>query len=99
MELTLAIAIGVLAAAGIYRLLSGSRLDALIGILILSQAANLIVFASGGLHHGGAPLLGQDQPATADPLPQALVLTAIVIGLGILSFLLVLLHRDPDSAT
>lgn len=98
MELTLALAIGVLVAAGLYRLLSGSRLDALIGVLILSQAANLIVFASGGLSHGRAPLLHQDAQPTADPLPQALVLTAIVIGLGILSFLLVLLRRDPKSA-
>ena len=95
MELILAIAIGALVTAGLYRLLSGTRLDALIGILLLSQAANLIVFASGGLFHGGPALLNNESPVTADPLPQALVLTAIVIGLGILSFLLVLLHREP----
>lgn len=97
MELTLALAIGVLVTAGLYRLLAGSRLDTLVGILILSQAANLIVFSSGGLVHGSAPLLNQDASPASDPLPQALVLTAIVIGLGILSFLLVLIHRDPAS--
>lgn len=98
MELILAIAIGTLAAAGIYRLLLGTRLDAFVGILLMSQAANLIVFASGGLFHGGAPILDGSSGPTADPLPQALVLTAIVIGFGILSFLLVLLHRDSKSA-
>ena len=97
MELTLAIAIGVLVAAGIYRLLRGTQLDALVGILILSQAVNLIVFASGGLEHGAPPLLGEDTPPGSDPLPQALVLTAIVIGLGILSFLLVLINRNSDA--
>ncbi len=98
MELTLALTIGVLVAAGIHRLLGGRRLDAVIGILILSQAANLIVFASGGLLHGAPALLEQVPESPADPLPQALVLTAIVIGLGILSFLLALLHRDPPAS-
>lgn len=97
MELILALTIGLIAAAGIYRLLAGSRLDALVGILLLSQAANLIVFASGGLIHGAAPLADKDGTPMADPLPQALVLTAIVIGFGILSFLLILLHRNPES--
>ena len=97
MELILALAIGLIAAAGIYRLLSGSRLDALIGVLLLSQAANLIVFAAGGLLHGAAPLADKDGTPMSDPLPQALVLTAIVIGFGILSFLLILLHRNPES--
>ena len=97
MELILAIAIGALVTAGLYRLLLGTRLDAFVGILILSQAANLIVFASGGLFHGGPALLKNKAPITADPLPQALVLTAIVIGFGILSFLLVLLRRGSNS--
>ncbi len=97
MELIIAIAIGALTAAGIYRLLAGSRLDLLAGILLLSQAANLIVFASGGLLHGAAPLLHDATGPLADPLPQALVLTAIVIGFGILAFLLILLQRDSDN--
>jgi multicomponent Na+:H+ antiporter subunit C len=98
MELILAIVIGALVAAGIYRLLGGSRLDALVGILLLSQAANLIIFASGGLRHGAAPLLDGGSPLpTADPLPQALVLTAIVIGFGILCFVLILFQRQSPS--
>ena len=80
--------------AGFHRLLGGTRLDALVGILLLSQAANLIVFASGGLRHGAAPLLDGSTPVTADPLPQALVLTAIVIGFGILCFVLILFQRQ-----
>ena len=97
MELILAIIIGTLAGAGIFRLLGGSRLDALVGILLLSQAANLIVFASGGLRHGAAPLLDGSTTSTADPLPQALVLTAIVIGFGILCFVLILFQRQSGS--
>ena len=97
MELLIAITIGILVAGGIYRLLGGSRVDIIIGLILLSQAANLIILASGGLKHNAAAIIGEDTDIAtlADPLPQALVLTAIVIGFGILAFLLTLLIRSP----
>jgi multisubunit Na+/H+ antiporter MnhC subunit len=97
MELLIAITIGILVAGGLYRLLGGSRVDIIIGLILLSQAANLIILASGGLKHNAAAIIAEDTDIAtlADPLPQALVLTAIVIGFGILAFLLTLLIRSP----
>ena len=96
MELLVAISIGMLAAAGFYRLLGGTRVDAVVGLILLSQGANLVILASGGLKHNAPALLdGRPVAELADPLPQALVLTAIVIGFGILAFLITLLIRTP----
>ena len=100
MEILLALTIGLLVAAGLYRLLGPTRIDAVIGLLLLSQGANLTIFASGGLKHNAVALLGDEAPdvsAFADPLPQALVLTAIVIGFGILAFLLTLILRSSTK--
>lgn len=96
MEFFVAITIGILVAAGLYRLLGGCKVDIIIGLILLSQAANLIILASGGLKHNAAALIEEntDLATLADPLPQALVLTAIVIGFGILAFLLTLLIRS-----
>lgn len=94
MELLIAITIGILIAAGFYRLLGGTKVDAIIGLILLSQGANLVILASGGLKRNAATILdGTPVTDLADPLPQALVLTAIVIGFGILAFLLTLLIR------
>lgn len=100
MELLIALTIGILIAAGIYRLLGDSMTDVIIGLILLSQGANLIIFASGGLKHNAAAFVGKkvaNPDAYADPLPQALVLTAIVIGFGILAFLLTLLIRQNSK--
>ncbi|MFK7912246.1 MAG: sodium:proton antiporter [Akkermansiaceae bacterium] len=98
MQLIIAITIGLLIAAGIYRLLGRTKIDTLIGLILLSQGANLIIFASGGLKHNAPALLGGDGSAPmTDPLPQALVLTAIVIGFGILAFLLTLVLRSSSK--
>ena len=95
MELFISITIGILIAGGIYRLLGGTKVDAIIGLILLGQGANLIILASGGLKHNAAALLdGSPITEFADPLPQALVLTAIVIGFGILAFLITLLIRS-----
>ena len=96
MEIFIALTIGILVAAGIYRLLGGCKVDLIVGLILLSQAANLILLASGGLKTDAAPLIGKDTDLStlADPLPQALVLTAIVIGFGLLAFLLTLLIRS-----
>lgn len=100
MELLIALTIGSLVAAGLFRLLGNHRLDILVGLILIGQAANLLIFTSGGLKHNAAAFVGKDKPDPslfADPLPQALVLTAIVIGFGILAFLLTLQIRDQNT--
>ncbi|GED21328.1 Na+/H+ antiporter subunit C [Halomonas halmophila] len=97
MEAVLAIAIGVLFAAAIYMMLRRSIVKLVIGLMLLSNAANLLIFTMAGLTRGAPPLVpeGMSAPAgpVADPLPQALVLTAIVIAFGVLSFAVVLVRR------
>lgn len=101
MELLIAIAIGALVAASIYCLLRRSVLKFIIGIALVSQAVNLLVFTSAGLTPEAPPIveLGQTMPTGefADPLPQALVLTAIVIGFGLLVFTLALARRAIEA--
>lgn len=95
MNLLIAICIGVLISTGVYRILGQNKIDIVIGLILLSQGANLLILASGGLKHNAAALVekGMDTANLADPLPQALVLTAIVIGFGILAYLLSLTLR------
>jgi len=97
MELLLALAAGVLYAAGIYLMLRRRLAQLIIGLGLLSNGTNLLIFTAGGLTRGHPPVVpaGADAlvPPYADPVPQALVLTAIVIGFGLLAFLLVLAHR------
>jgi len=101
MELVLAITIGVLYAAAAYLLLRRSVVKLILGIAVLSQAVNLLIFTSAGLSRGMAafvPLDGTVLPAqSADPLPQALILTAIVISFGVLAFTLVLVQRADKT--
>ncbi|GAA0619446.1 Na+/H+ antiporter subunit C [Halomonas beimenensis] len=97
MEAVLAVTIGILFAAAIYMLLRRSIVKLVIGLILLSNAANLLIFVTAGLERGAPPLVprGMAAPveAVADPLPQALVLTAIVISFGVLSFAVVLVRR------
>jgi len=101
MELILALFIGFLFAAATFCLLRRSIFRLVIGIMLLGQAANLLVFTSGGLTQGNPPVISGDREilssAAADPLPQALVLTAIVIGFGVIAFTIALLHRAGHS--
>lgn len=92
MEIVTVIITGLLFGAGVYALLSRSLFRALLGILLVSQAANLAVFSAGGLTAGAPAILVDGAPLAerADPLPQALVLTAIVIGLGLAAFAIAL---------
>jgi len=94
MELLISILIGTLFAAGIYCLLRRSIMKVIIGIMLLSQAANLLVFTSAGLT-ASVPVFANPETGTApaghaDPMPQALVLTAIVIGFGLVIFTIAL---------
>lgn len=89
MELLIASAIGLLTAAGVYLVLRARTFPVVLGLTFLSYAVNLFIFASGGLRTGAPPVVGA-QATYADPLPQALVLTAIVIGFGMTAYLIVL---------
>ena len=95
MEIVFALAIGVMAGSGIYLLLRPRTFQVIMGLSLLSYAVNLFIFGMGRLHTGAAPVLdaarGADPSLYADPVPQALVLTAIVIGFAVTALLLVVL--------
>lgn len=82
MELLVASAIGILTAAGVYLLLRLRTFPVILGISLLTYAVNVFLFTSGRLTIGAPPVLRDDMTSYADPLPQALVLTAIVISFG-----------------
>ncbi|MCG8335907.1 MAG: NADH-quinone oxidoreductase subunit K [Proteobacteria bacterium] len=92
MESLLSLIVGLLYAAGLYLILERSLVRLIFGILLWSQATNLLVFTAAGLIGENPPLIGESGELvnSADPLPQALILTAIVIGFGVVSFTLVL---------
>lgn len=100
MELLLAIVAGVLYATGLYLMLRRRLAQLIIGIGLLANGANVLIFAAAGTTRGAPPLVGEGIPAGsfADPVPQSLILTAIVIGFGVLAFSLVLAHRVHMSA-
>jgi multicomponent Na+:H+ antiporter subunit C len=91
------IAVGVLFACAFYLIMQRGLTRLLIGLSLLAPASNLYVLAVGGLTPHGVPVVSGAGPAAppdiADPVPQALILTAIVIGLGIQIFFLVLLQQ------
>lgn len=101
MEVFVAIMVGVLVAASVYLMLARNVLRFLFGLILLSNAANLLIFSAGGLTPKSPPLiaLGADAPpeGVANALPQALVLTAIVIGFGLFAFALVLVYRGYQN--
>ncbi|SDK56273.1 multicomponent Na+:H+ antiporter subunit C [Actinopolyspora mzabensis] len=93
-NLTMAIVLGGLYATGFYLLLQRSLMRVLLGIVILGHGANLLLQLAGGSQAGRPPMLG-DTPIgrMADPLPQAMALTAIVITFALTTFLLALAYR------
>lgn len=97
MEVLVAVLVGVLFAASLYTMLRRSIVRLAIGVTLLGHAANLVIFTVNGLGRGGPPIVqpGRSEPlvGSADPVPQALILTAIVISFGVLAFLLVLIQR------
>ena len=92
MEALFAVTLGILSASGIYLLLRGRTFPVVMGLTLLSYAVNLFLFAMGRLKTGMPAVIGRSAEY-ADPLPQALVLTAIVIGFAMTAFLLVLALR------
>jgi multicomponent Na+:H+ antiporter subunit C len=97
MELILIFLIGVLYAAGVYLILRRSMVRLLLGILLLSNATNILIFLLGNITKGKPPIIDEGLKTFvhvyADPIPQALILTAIVISFGLTSFAIVLLKR------
>lgn len=94
MEIVLAAAIGVLTASGVWLVLRPRTFQLIVGLTLLSYAVNLFIFATGGLRIGAEPVLKGKVGALvdyADPLPQALVLTAIVISFATTALLLVVI--------
>jgi multicomponent Na+:H+ antiporter subunit C len=97
MDAVLALVVGALYATGLYMMMRRSIAKLIIGLALLSHAANLLIFTAAGLERAEPPLIppGAERLAAphVDPLPQALILTAIVISFGLLAFALVLIHR------
>jgi multicomponent K+:H+ antiporter subunit C len=97
MELLLATGVGALTAAGIYLCLRSRSFELVLGLTLISYAVNLFIFAMGHPVVGRAPILRHGVPTTlahyADPLPQALVLTAIVISFAMTAVVLVIALR------
>jgi len=97
MHVVLAFVIGGLYAAALYLMLRRSLAKLIVGLALLGNAANLLIFTTGGLTRAAPPIVPRDQirpfEPIADPLPQALILTAIVIGFGVLAFMMVLAYR------
>lgn len=97
MELLLAITAGTLYGAGFYLILRRRLAQLIVGLALLGNGTNLLIFTAGGLTRARPPIIPEGQTvmegAFADPIPQSIVLTAIVIGFGVLAFSLVLAHR------
>lgn len=97
MELLLAILTGLLYTAAFYMLLRRSLVKLIIGLVLLGHASNLFIFTLGRLSKGNPPIIPAEAEALlapfADPLPQALILTAIVISFGVQAFAIVLIKR------
>lgn len=92
MEALFAATLGILTASGVYLLLRARTFPVVMGLILLSYAVNLFLFAMGRLQTGMPAVIGRSAEY-ADPLPQALVLTAIVIGFAMTAFVLVLSLR------
>lgn len=92
MEALFSTAIGLLTACGIFLMLRPRTFSLVLGLTLLSYAVNLFLFSSGRLRMDAPPLI-RDGAAYTDPLPQALVLTAIVIGFGMTAYLVMLALR------
>lgn len=108
MTLLLSVLIAALVSVGVFCVLKPNLMRIIIGILILSNAANLILFVSAGLTERILPIIPEGQEfmdlQAADPVPQALILTAIVISFGVMAYFLVLCRefykdRGEDNFT
>lgn len=101
MNFLLALLIGILYGTGTYMILRRSVVKVILGLIFLGHAANLLIFTIGRLTKGNPPFIPQGSETLtepyADPLPQALILTAIVIGFGVQAFAIVLFKRTYQT--
>lgn len=101
MRIALALLVGGLYSAGLYMVLRRNIAKLVMGLGLLSHAANLLIFVGAGLTRATPPIVPAGERALegrfADPLPQALILTAIVIGFAIQAFTLILVWRTHKS--
>lgn len=93
METLVAIVIGILFAIGTYQVLSNQMIRIILGLSLYSHGINLMIMTMGGLKGGSPPLLAEKISNFTDAIPQALILTAIVINFAVTAFLLVLSYR------
>ena len=97
MSLAMCIAVGLLYASGIYMMLRRSIVKMLIGLALLGHGSNMLIFTTAGLRRGSPPLVPPGQTSLevphTDPLPPALILTAIVISFAIVGYAAVLVKR------
>jgi multicomponent Na+:H+ antiporter subunit C len=101
MELVLAVVAGSLYACGLYLMLRRRLVQLIVGLSLLANGSNILIFAAAGVTRGQPPIAQDDvviAASFADSVPQALILTSIVIGFGVLAFALVLAHRVHESA-
>lgn len=93
-NVTLALVVGILVGCSIYLLLERALTRVLLGVVLLSNAANILLLLASG-SAGQPPIIGVSEPAEmSDPLPQALILTAIVISFGVTAFVLAMAYRS-----
>lgn len=101
MQIMMSIVVGALYASGLYMMMRRSIVKLIIGLALLSHGANLLLFMMGGLDRARPPILSAETMNTAisiaDPVPQALILTAIVIGFGVQAFAVVLVLRAHQT--
>lgn len=93
MEILMSVVVGIVFTVSVYLLLSRNLIRVILGTLTLSHGVHLLVITMAELQRGAPPLLNYSEESFTDPLPQALVLTAIVIAFGVTSMLLVMGYR------
>lgn len=93
MEVLMTIVAGILITIGTYLVLSKTFLHVILGLSLFTHGTHLILLTMGGLKKGVAPLLGEEATSFTDPLPQALILTSIVINFALTAYFLVLAYR------
>lgn len=94
MEIWMSVAVGILFTVGVYLILSRSLLRIVLGTSLLTHGVHLLLLTMSRLKTGAAPLLIEGTEAYVDPLPQALILTSIVISFGVTSFFFVLAYKS-----
>lgn len=99
MELIVSLGIGLLAACGIFLIPRPTSFSVVLGLTLLSYAVNALIFVGGRLAAQSPPLVAPGTDGHADPLPQALVLTAIVIGFGMTAYLVALALRAKAESS